>query len=230
MKMPCYTRDLCRLISIVALGWAASHLGATDVFDPLNILPPGAAPLLADAFITLTPAFVNGDVAQLEQLLSQRISRRRRREILDAFAAESKTIEYRSYSIDALTILRAVDDQYEVRADISWTYRGKDSSRDFRDSECAYIFYVSSDANGFRFVDSPGLFDSIGLARRSGFLAYRLFAVSALLLIAAFQLWMIFDCFHQRKRSILWRTAVMLPLIGALAWSGYRVSHRARTL
>ena len=105
----------------------SSTTAALDVIDPLRLLKSAeSAGALADLFVSLTPVFVNGDVKQLDRNLSERASSRRRREIIDAVSSETETIEYRSYSVDALTLLRVVDDRIEVRADISWSYRGRD--------------------------------------------------------------------------------------------------------
>ena len=205
---------------------SSSVSAALDIIDPLRLIKTAeSSDALADVFVSLTPVFINGDIKQLDRNLSDRVSRRRRSEIINAVADETKAIEYRSYSVDALTLLRTVDDRIEVRADISWSYRGRKSKTGFRDSESSYVFHIVHAPNGgFAFLDSPGLFDTIGLARNPSFLALRFFALILLLLGVAFWLWMIFDCFHQRKRHSLWRVSVVAaPFIGGLVWAGYRI-------
>jgi hypothetical protein len=218
-------RRLIALLAPAAL-LLSSACAALDIIDPLRLIKTAeSSDALADVFVSLTPVFVNGDVKQLDRNISDRASSRRRREIIDAVAAETKAIEYRSYSVDSLTLLRTVDDRIEIRADISWSYRGRGSKTGFRDSESSYVFHIVPAPNGgYAFLDAPGLFDSVGLARNSGFLAVRFIAVILLLLGVAFWLWMIFDCFHQRKRHGLWRVAVVAaPFIGGLVWGGYRI-------
>ncbi|MFH1377402.1 MAG: hypothetical protein ABIH86_01450 [Planctomycetota bacterium] len=204
----------------------SSISAALDISDPLRLIKTAeSSDALANVFVSLTPVFINGDVKQLDRNLSDRVSSRRRREIIDAVTAETKAIEYRSYSVDALTLLRTVEDRIEVRADMSWSYRGRGSKTGFRDSESSYVFHiVPTPDGGFAFLDAPGLFDTIGLSRNAGFLAIRFFAVILLLLGVAFWLWMIFDCFHLQKRHSLWRVAVVAaPFIGGLVWGGYRL-------
>jgi hypothetical protein len=208
--------------------FAAFHpISALVVDDPLGVCSNPEREDLAALFATLTPAFVNGDFFSFKERLSEGISTQRRSEIFKALDAEYHKVQYQFFIIDKLTIAgRLTSGRYEVRADISYSYRGRSGNPPFKDSEISHFFVLEKEAHAgrFFFVDSPGLFDTIGLETGEYGLAARFYIMILLLFAAAFWVWMIADSFH-RHVPMAWRATVAgLPILGALIYVAMRLA------